>query len=140
MHINNYLKTLGKKIILSSGLVSILIGCEETPPSLTASKINKILKSKSDQAVLSTQIKFGFMNSDIVEGTELYISRNGERRLVLKTIDLITGIEVGDLNKDGVDDFIISYKMFDLFNKYKVEGTRSETYLSNNETFDYTKN
>lgn len=138
MSIYQSIKDFGKKALLVGGLVAVLTGCDNAP-SQNASSFNKILKSDGRIAVLSTEVILHPFNSNIVNGTKLYLESDGNKKIFLETEDLITNIENGDLNNDGTEDFIVSYRMFHPYNRRKVIGTRSETYLSTGRDFSYVK-
>ena len=132
------LKDFGKNVIIIGGLAGILsFGCEHRSPAQSAEEINKILNSPNKKAQLHTNVEFRGLSNDIIKGTKIYLEVDSNKTLFLKTKDLVTSIETGDLNNDSVDDFIVSYRIYGRLRYDIVKGTRSETYLSINKSFNY---
>jgi hypothetical protein len=131
---------LKKALLTGTSIVTIAFSGCGPAPSQNASSIYKILKSDDGKtAVLSTEVMIPSYNPDLVNGTRLYLETNGNKNLFLETRDLITDIETGHLNNDGVEDFIVSYRRFHSVNRRLVVGTGSEVYLSTGKDFGYTK-
>ncbi len=140
MSIYQSVKNFGKGLLLVGGLAAVLTGCfSDSPPepSQNASSLNKILKLDGKTAILSTEVLLSHYNNGALDGTIngtiLSLEIDGNKRVLLSTEDLITNIESGDLNNDNIDDFIVSFRMFDSYRR-TVIGTRTETYLSTGKT------
>ncbi len=139
MDIYKSIKEVVKNSAIIGGLALILNGCQESSPrpSKDAKSINRILRSTEKPektAVVYSDPKILYSE---IEKTDLYVEIDGvKKRLLEAKNELITDIEVGDLNADGIDDFIVSYRKFDYG---YVVGTRGEKYLSQNKTFEYKK-
>ena len=120
---------------------------DRTPRECDMKTVSKFLKGKNNLTALLTiepiPHKGGFGNIVSLNGTIVYLELPTQNReQFLKTNYLIYDVEVGDLNNDGTDDFILSsYKTIkNGFGAIVKNGeTTSETYLSNKGNFKYIK-
>lgn len=110
-----------------------LAGCDEPSPSDDSKSITKILKSNDKSAILTSVPK---IRGSLIDETTLYLNYGDNKITLLKRKGLVTSIEIGDLNMDGTDDFILSYREF---KGRRVNKTGTEKYLSQNNSFVYSK-